>query len=355
MYWAASDIGWVVGHSYIVYAPLLHGCTTVLYEGKPVGTPDAGAFWRVCAEHGVSVMFTAPTAIRAIKREDPVGRAPRRARSRRACGRCSWPASGAIRTRCTGPSEQLGRPVIDHWWQTESGWPIAANCVGIEPLPVKPGSPTKPVPGYDIRILDGDGRGAAGRGESGAVCVRLPLPPGLSPTLWGGDERFVEAYLSAYPGYYLTGDAGYFDEDGYLYVMSRIDDVINVAGHRLSTGQMEEVLAEHPDVAECAVVGVADSLKGQVPIGFVVLKAGVDRDRGRDRRRSWWPPSASGSGRSPRSRRSRIVARCPRPARARSLRATIRKIADGEEWSVPATIEDPAVLDDFQALLAPRM
>jgi propionyl-CoA synthetase len=238
VYWAASDIGWVVGHSYIVYAPLLHGCTTVLYEGKPVGTPDAGAFWRVCAEHRVSVMFTAPTAIRAIKREDP------------SAEHLGGHDLGAFRTlflageRCDDPDtltwagEHLGRPVIDHWWQTESGWPMAANCLGLELLLVKPGSPTKPVPGYDIHIFD-DASNELGPGDTGAVCVRLPLPPGFSPTLWRGDERFYEAYLSRYDGFYLTGDAGYFDEDGYLCVMSRIDDVINVAGHRLSTGQME--------------------------------------------------------------------------------------------------------------------
>ena len=276
VYWAASDIGWVVGHSYIVYAPLLHGCTSVLYEGKPVGTPDAGAFWRVCAEHGVRALFTAPTAIRAIKRVDP--------RAELAAGH----DLSALRTlflageRCDPDTlhwaeRVLGTPVIDHWWQTETGWAIAANCMGLEPLPVKAGSPTRAVPGYDVRVLDEAGDDA-GPGEIGAICVRLPLPPGCTPTLWGSDERWVEAYLSQHPGHYLTGDAGYLDEDGYLFVMSRIDDVINTAGHRLSTGAMEEVLAEHPDVAECAVVGVADSLKGQVPIGFVVLKAGVDRD-----------------------------------------------------------------------------
>ena len=253
VYWAASDIGWVVGHSYIVYGPLLQGCTTVLYEGKPVGTPDAGAFWRVCADHGVNVLFTAPTAIRAIKRVDPAGEHAA-ATTCRGCARSSWPASGATPTRCTGPSEALDRPVIDHWWQTETGWPIAANCMGIEPLPVKPGSPAQAVPGYDVHVLDeaGDEMPA---GEIGAICVKLPLPPGCTPTLWGSDERWIETYLPRYPGYYLTADAGYIDEDGYLYVMSRIDDVINTAGHRLSTGAMEEVLAAHPDVAECAVVG----------------------------------------------------------------------------------------------------
>ncbi len=348
VYWAASDIGWVVGHSYIVYAPLLHGCTTVLYEGKPVGTPDAGAFWRVCADHRVSVMFTAPTAIRAIKREDP------------SALHVGGHDLSAFRTlflageRCDPDTlawagEHLGRPVIDHWWQTESGWPMAANCLGLELLPVKPGSPTKPVPGYDIRILDDEGTELPA-GENGAVCVRLPLPPGCSPTLWRGDDRFVDAYLSGYPGFYLSGDAGYFDEDGYLYVMSRIDDVINVAGHRLSTGQMEEVLASHPDIAECAVVGVADDFKGQIPIGFAVLKAGVERSHDdiaaelvalvRER----VGPVAS-------FKTVAIVDALPKTRSGKTLRATIRKIADGERWSVPPTIEDATVLDDFAQLL----
>jgi propionyl-CoA synthetase len=348
VYWAASDIGWVVGHSYIVYAPLLHGCTTVLYEGKPVGTPDAGAFWRVCAEHRVNVMFTAPTAIRAIKREDPSGELMR-----------GYDLS-AFRTlflageRCdpdtlVWASQHLDRPVIDHWWQTESGWPMAADCVGLELLPVKHGSPTKPVPGYDIRILDEDG-GEVPRGETGAICVRLPLPPGFAATLWGGEERFVEAYLSSYDGYYLTGDAGYFDADGYIYVMSRIDDVINTAGHRLSTGQMEEILSSHPDVAECAVVGVADEFKGQVPVGFTVLKAGVRRNEEDIKTelvalvREHLGPVAS-------FKTVAIVDALPKTRSGKTLRSTIRKIADGEEWTVPPTIEDSTVLDDFAQLL----
>jgi propionyl-CoA synthetase len=348
VYWAASDIGWVVGHSYIVYAPLLHGCTTVLYEGKPVGTPDAGAFWRVCADHRVSVMFTAPTAIRAIKREDPSAR------------HMGGHDLSAFRTlflageRCDPDTlawagEHLKRPVIDHWWQTESGWPMAANCVGLELLPIKPGSPTKPVPGYDIHIFDNDDN-ELGPGDTGAVCVRLPLPPGFSPTLWRGDERFFDTYLSRYAGFYLTGDAGYFDEDGYLYVMSRIDDVINVAGHRLSTGQMEEVLSSHPDVAECAVVGVADDFKGQVPIGFAVLKAGVERSDDQIAAelvalvRERIGPVAS-------FKTVAIVDALPKTRSGKTLRATIRKIADGERWSVPPTIEDAAVLDDFVRLL----
>ncbi len=347
VFWAASDIGWVVGHSYIVYAPLLHGCTTVLYEGKPVGTPDAGAFWRVCADHGVNVLFAAPTAVRAIKREDPEGRLLR-------------PHDlSALRTlflageRCDPDTlgwagRHLERPVIDHWWQTESGWPMAANCLGLEQLPVKPGSVTKPVPGYDIHVLDQEGYDVP-VGETGAICVRLPLPPGFAPTLWRADDRFEAAYLSSYPGWYLTADAGYVDEDGYLFVMSRTDDVINVAGHRLSTGQIEEVLASHPDVAECAVVGIADALKGQVPIGFAVLKAGVTRPHGAIEAelvalvREHVGPVAS-------FKSARIVRALPKTRSGKILRATIRAIVDGEGWQAPPTIEDAAVLDDFEAL-----
>jgi propionyl-CoA synthetase len=350
-YWAASDIGWVVGHSYIVYGPLLHGCTTVLYEGKPVGTPDAGAFWRVIADHSVSVMFTAPTALRAIKREDPAGE------------RIHGHNMDAFRTlflagerldpdTLAWAQTTLQRPVIDHWWQTESGWPIAANCVGLEQLPIKPGSPTKPTPGYDIRILDEDGHELPS-GQTGAICARLPLPPGFTPTLWRGEDRFEAAYLSRYPDYYLTADAGYYDEDGYLYVMSRIDDVINVAGHRLSTGQLEEAIASHNDIAECAVVGVGDQLKGQIPIGFAVLKAGVDRPTENIAAelialvRERVGPVAS-------LKTVAIVDALPKTRSGKTLRATIRKIADGEQWSVPPTIEDATVLDDYAELL-PRL
>ena len=280
-FWAASDIGWVVGHSYIVYAPLLKGATTILYEGKPVGTPDPGAFWRVASQHGVNVLFTAPTAFRAIKKEDPHGEHMRRHDLSR------FRTLFLAGERCDPDTllwarERLGVPVIDHWWQTETGWPIGANCVGLGMLPVKPGSPTKAVPGYDVRVLDEDGH-VRQAGEVGSIVIRLPLPPGCFPTLWHNDAGFEQSYLSRYPGYYLTGDAGYRDEEGYLYVMSRVDDIINVAGHRLSTGAMEEVLAGHPDVAECAVVGVADELKGEVPLGFVVTKAGVVEGRGGDR------------------------------------------------------------------------
>ena len=351
VYWAASDIGWVVGHSYIVYGPLLHGCTTVLYEGKPVGTPDAGAFWRVCAEHRINTMFTAPTAIRAIKREDPAGKLVQNH------------DLSALRTlflageRCDPDTLEwaglhLKRPVIDHWWQTESGWPMAANCIGLELLPVKPGSPTKPVPGYDVCVLDEAGQPTAS-GASGAICVRLPLPPGFAPTLWRGEQRYVDAYLARYEGYYLTGDAGYFDDDGYLYVMSRTDDVINTAGHRLSTGQMEEILASHEDVAECAVVGVADEYKGQVPIGFAVLKAGVQR-RHDDIATELVALVRERIGPVASFKTVAIVEALPKTRSGKTLRATIRQIADREPWSVPPTIEDAAVLDSFAELL-PRL
>jgi propionyl-CoA synthetase len=341
VYWAASDIGWVVGHSYIVYGPLLHGCTTILYEGKPVGCPDAGAFWRVCAEHGVGALFTAPTAIRAIKREDPhaehvAGHDLSRLRTLFLAGERCDPDTLAWSEKA------LDRPVIDHWWQTETGWPIAANLVGLGTLPVKPGSATKPVPGYDVRVLD-EQCAEMPAGTIGAICVRLPLPPGCTPTLWGSEERWIEAYLAEYPGYYMTGDAGYVDEDGYVFVMSRTDDVINTAGHRLSTGAMEEVLASHPDVAECAVVGVADDFKGQVPLGFAVLKAGVDRPHDeisaelvalvRDR----IGPVAS-------FKTARIVPMLPKTRSGKTLRGTIRKMAEGQRWSIPPTIEDPRAL-----------
>ena len=349
-YWAASDIGWVVGHSYIVYGPLLRGCTTVLYEGKPVGTPDAGAFWRVCEDHGVDVLFTAPTAIRAIRREDSGGALIREHDLRElrtlflAGERCD-PDS------LEWASRQLKRPVVDHWWQTESGWAMAANFAGLGLLPVRPGSAGKPVPGYDIRVLDAEGRGLDA-GEAGAICVKLPLPPGFAPTLWGSDERFVEAYLSAHNGYYLTADTGFFDSDGFLSVMGRIDDVINVSGHRLSTGQMEEVLASHPDVADCAVIGLADSLKGQVPMGFVVLNASVSRPAGEIEdelitlvREQIGPVAALKS--------VTVVDGLPKTRSGKILRSTIRKIADGAEWSIPSTIEDPDVLDVFVQLLKP--
>ena len=348
VYWAASDIGWTVGHSYSVYAPLIHGCTTVLYEGKPVGTPDAGAFWRVIADHGVSVLFTAPTAFRAIKREDPngehVGRYDlSRFRSLFLAGERLDPdtyhwASGL-----------LGVPVIDHWWQTETGWPAVATCLGLESPPPKPGTPGLPLPGYDIRVLGEDGAEVA-TGESGALCIRLPLPPGSLPTLWQADDRYVESYLSAHEGFYLTGDGGHFDDDGYLFVMGRIDDVINVAGHRLSTGAIEEVLATHPDVAECAVIGVPDELRGQVPIGLVVLKAGQGRDLDELQAelvalvRDQVGPVAV-------FRRAHVVARLPKTRSGKILRGTMRAIAEGGEVRVPSTIDDPAIIDELAPVL----
>ncbi|MEU7834222.1 propionyl-CoA synthetase [Nonomuraea sp. NPDC049129] len=344
VYWAASDVGWVVGHSYIVYAPLLAGCTTVLYEGKPVGTPDPGAFWRVVATHGVRTLFTAPTALRAIKKDDPSGNFAQK-----------WDLSGLRYLFMAGErldpdtyhwaSDLLGIPVIDHWWQTETGWPIAANCVGLEPLPIKPGSPTKAVPGWDVRVLDPEGKECP-PGVEGAVAIRLPLPPGALPTLYRDDARFAESYLSRYPGHYLTGDGGFLDDDGYLYVMGRIDDVINIAGHRLSTGAMEEVIAAHPDVAECAVIGVDDALKGQLPLGFVVLKAGADRDPDEVERelvalvRERIGPVAA-------FRRAVVVARLPKTRSGKILRATMRDIAAGRDYRAPSTIEDPAALSEI--------
>jgi propionyl-CoA synthetase len=344
VYWAASDVGWVVGHSYIVYAPLLKGCTTVMFEGKPVGTPDAGAFWRVISEHKVSVMFTAPTAFRAIKKEDPRGEFMKQYDLSRfrilflAGERCdpdtlNW------------AEEMLGVPVIDHWWQTETGWAIAANCMGIDHAKVKPGSPTRPVPGYDVRIL-GDRGQEAEPSAMGAITVKLPLPPGTFPTLWNNDERYKESYLSRFDGYYLTGDAGYKDEDNYLWIMSRIDDVINVAGHRLSTGAMEEVLASHPDVAECAVLGAADEMKGQLPVGLVVLKAGVDRDESEIVKelvalvRDQIGPVAA-------FKQAAVVKRLPKTRSGKVLRGTMRAIADGQEYKTPATIDDPAILEEI--------
>ena len=348
VYWAASDIGWVVGHSYIVYAPLLAGCTTILYEGKPVGTPDPGAFWRLIAQHGVNVLFTAPTAFRAIKKEDPQGEHMRRHNLSRfrmlflAGERCDPDTLLWAR-------EKLGVPVVDHWWQTETGWPIAANCVGLGMLPVKPGSPTKPVPGYDVRVL-GEGNREMKAGEIGTIVIKLPMPPGCLPTLWNNDAGYEKSYLTAHPGHYLTGDAGYQDEDGYLYIMSRVDDIINVAGHRLSTGAMEEVLASHPDVAECAVVGVADELKGEIPVGFVVTKAGVTKSEGDivrelvERVRDQIGPVAA-------FKTATVVARLPKTRSGKILRGTVKRIAEGVEYTTPATIDDPAVLDEIAAAL----
>ncbi|HVP13436.1 MAG TPA: propionyl-CoA synthetase [Phycisphaerae bacterium] len=348
VYWAASDIGWVVGHSYIVYAPLLAGCTTILYEGKPVGTPDPGAFWRVINQHKVNVLFTAPTAFRAIKREDPNGEYIKK------YDISSLRALFLAGERCDPDTlrwaeSKLGIPVIDHWWQTETGWGIAANCIGLEKLPVKAGSPTKAAPGYNIHILDDEGNEVP-PGKIGNIVVKLPLPPGCLPTLWNNDQGFRESYLDAYPGYYVTADAGYRDEDGYLYIMARTDDIINVAGHRLSTGGMEEVLASHPDVAECAVVGVADDLKGEVPVGFVVLKAGVTRPDEQIVKevvqmvRDKIGPVAS-------FKVATVVKRLPKTRSGKILRGTIKKIADGSEWRMPATIDDPDILGEITETL----
>ena len=348
VYWAASDIGWVVGHSYIVYAPLFHGCTSVMYEGKPVGTPDAGVFWRIIAEHNVAAMFTAPTAFRAIKREDPDGKFIgaydlSNFRTLFLAGERTDPDT------LKWAQQKLDRPVIDHWWQTETGWAMGGNCVGIEMLPVKPGSPTKPVPGYDIQILGPDGIQLP-NGEMGIICVKLPLPPSGFPTLWNAEQRYIETYMKEYPGYYQTGDAGHFDEDGYIYVMARTDDVINVAGHRLSTGAIEEVICAHKDVAEAAVIGVADKLKGQLPLGLAVLKAGVNRpceeitsELVQMVRNDIGPVAAF--------KTAAVVERLPKTRSGKILRATMQKIADQEEYKMPATIEDPIILDEIEFAL----
>jgi propionyl-CoA synthetase len=344
VYWAASDIGWVVGHSYVVYGPLFHGCTTVLYEGKPVGTPDAGAFWRVIADHGVSTLFTAPTAFRAIRQQDPDGRHIERYdlagfRALFLAGERADPETLHWAER------KLGVPVIDHWWQTETGWAMAANCLGIERLPVIPGSSTRPVPGWDLRVLDGDGAELP-RGETGALVAKLPMPPGSSPTLWMADERFQATYLDPFPGYYLTADAGYIDERGYVFVMARTDDIINVAGHRLSTGALEEVLASHPDVAECAVIGVADELRGHVPLSLLVLKAGVRRPDEHIVRetvqlvRDRIGPVAS-------YKTGVVVGRLPKTRSGKILRGTMRRIADDQQYSIPPTIDDPKILEEI--------
>jgi propionyl-CoA synthetase len=348
VYWAASDIGWVVGHSYIVYAPLLHGCTTILYEGKPIGTPDAGAFWRVIEQHKVNCLFTAPTAFRAIRREDPQGELLRQ------YDISSLATLFLAGERCDPDTlhwaeKQLEIPVIDHWWQTESGWAMSANPMGIEVLPVKAGSPTVAVPGYNITVLDDDGNEVP-RGESGNIVVKLPLPPGMLPTLWGNEQRYYDTYLSRFEGYYLTGDAGVLDEQGYLWVMSRIDDVINVAGHRLSTGALEEALATNPDVAECAVIGVKDKLKGEMPLGFVVLNSGVDVDEAvlikelKQTVRSQVGPIAT-------PRDILVVPRLPKTRSGKILRGTMRKIAEKQDYKMPATIEDPGVLEEIAKAL----
>lgn len=351
VFWAASDVGWVVGHSYIVYGPLLAGCTSVLYEGKPVGTPDAGAFWRMISEHKVKALFTAPTAFRAIKQQDPDGAL---------IGDydlSDFTMLFLAGERADPPTvqwaeDQLKVPVIDHWWQTETGWAIAANPAGLGLLPIKHGSPTVPMPGYDVRVLDDAGHEVAA-GTTGSIAVKLPLPPGCLPTLWQNEDRFKEAYLDEFPGHYKTADAGYTDEDGYLFIMARTDDIINVAGHRLSTGGMEEVLAGQADVAECAVIGVADDLKGQLPLGFVVLKAGCERsadDIERDCvalvRQEIGPVAAFKS--------VIVVKRLPKTRSGKILRGTMSKICDSADWKMPATIDDPAILDEITAAVTAR-
>ena len=349
VYWAASDVGWVVGHSYIVYAPLFHGCTSILFEGKPVGTPDAGAFWRVISQHGVSTLFTAPTAFRAIKRDDPDAELMKKYDL--SCFRALFLAGERLDPDTLQWAERhLGKPVIDHWWQTETGWPIAANCMGLGKLPVKQGSPTKAVPGYRVQVVDGEARELP-RGDIGAIVVKLPLPPGCLPTLWNNDDGFVGSYLDAFPGYYETADAGFEDEDGYLWIMSRTDDIINVAGHRLSTGAMEEVLSAHPDVAECAVIGVADSLKGQLPLGFLVLKAGVARAHG-DIVKEVVQMVRDKIGPVAAFKTATVIKRLPKTRSGKILRGTMSKIADGEEFRMPATIDDPAILGEIGEALA---
>jgi propionyl-CoA synthetase len=350
VYWAASDVGWVVGHSYIVYGPLFSGCTTILFEGKPVGTPDAGVFWRVISQHKVKTMFTAPTAFRAIKQQDPNGELIK-----------NYDLSDFKALFLAGErldpdtlrwaEKHLGVPVIDHWWQTETGWAIAANSLGLHHFPVKEGSPTKPAPGWNLQVLDPESKTPVSKAsEIGALVVKLPLPPGTLPTLWNNDQGYIKSYLEEFPGYYKTADAGYIDEDGYAFVMARTDDIINVAGHRLSTGAMEEVLADHPEVAECAVLGVDDKLKGQVPVGFMVLNAGVDRPHDEIAKevvqmvRDRIGPVAS-------FKTATVVKRLPKTRSGKILRGTIQKIADNKEWNMPATIDDPVILDEMTEAL----
>ncbi|GAB4515730.1 MAG: propionyl-CoA synthetase [Roseibium sp.] len=348
VFWAASDVGWVVGHSYICYAPLLHGCTTIVFEGKPVGTPDAGVFWRVISDHNVVSLFTAPTAFRAIRKEDPNGEFIGKYdlsqyRSLFLAGERADPET------VNWAIDQLQVPVIDHWWQTETGWCIVGNPLGLGQLPVKPGSPTVPMPGYDVQVLDDAGH-PLGANTLGNIVVRLPLPPGSLPTLWNADKRFFDAYLAEFPGYYKTADAGIIDDDGYLSIMARTDDIINVAGHRLSTGGMEEVLATHPDVAECAVIGIADKLKGQLPCGFVVLKAGVERSH-EDIEKELVKLVRDRIGPVAAFKIAITVDRLPKTRSGKILRGTMRQIADGESYKMPATIDDPAILDEISDAL----
>ncbi|MBM4146852.1 MAG: propionyl-CoA synthetase [Nitrospira sp.] len=348
VFWAASDVGWVVGHSYIVYGPLLTGCTTILYEGKSVGTPDPGAFWRVISQHGVKTLFTAPTAFRAIKKEDPQGKYIKK-----------YDLSGFRYLFLAGERldpdtyhwayNLLQKPVIDHWWQTETGWPITANCMGIESFPIKPGSCTKPVPGYNVQIIDNIGK-KLGPKEEGLVVVQLPLPPGTLPSLWNADERFIESYMKIFPGYYFTSDGGHMDEDGYVYIMGRVDDVINIAGHRLSTGAMEEVVAQHEDVAECAVIGAHDTLKGQLPVGLVVLKAGVARGE-EELKKELVQMIRNEIGPIACFKEAVVVQRLPKTRSGKILRSTMRKIADAQPYTMPSTIDDPSILGEVEEAL----
>ena len=348
VWWSASDVGWVVGHSYIVYAPLLQGSTTVFYEGKPIGTPDAGAFWRVISQHRVKSLFTAPTAFRAIKKEDPNGELY--AKYDMSCFECLYLAGERTDPDTLQWAENLLKvPVIDHWWQTETGWAIVGNCRGIEQLPVKVGSPTKAMPGYDIRIMDDIGE-LRPRGSEGNIVIKLPLPPGTLCTLWRNEERFVKSYMSKFPGYYETSDGGYIDEDGYVFVMGRVDDVINVAGHRLSTGAMEEIIANHPDVAECAVFGADDRMKGQLPVGLFVVKAGVSRD-GEEIKKELVKMVREAIGPIACFKDACQVQRLPKTRSGKILRGTMRSIANNKEYRMPSTIDDPAILDEISAAL----
>jgi propionyl-CoA synthetase len=348
VFWAASDVGWVVGHSYIVYGPLLKGATTIIYEGKPIGTPDAGAFWRVISEYGVKTMFTAPTAFRAIKKFDPNGDLLKKYDL--SCFEALFLAGERLDSDTYHwASDLLEKPVIDHWWQTETGWSIVANCMGIEEFPIKPGSPTKAVPGYDVRILDNEGKEVPA-GQEGNIVIKLPLPPGTLATLWRNEDRFLSSYMKQFPGYYETSDGGYIDEDGYVFVMGRMDDVINIAGHRLSTGAMEEVISNHQAIAECAVIGTNDQLKGELPVGFFVLKAGVEQDP-EEIKQELVKMVRESIGPIACFRESSEVPRLPKTRSGKILRGTMRSIANGKEYRMPSTIDDPTILDEITGTL----
>ncbi len=357
VFWAGSDVGWVVGHSYIVYAPLIHGCTTILYEGKPVRTPDAGAFWRLIEEHKVNTFFTAPTAFRAVKKEDPQAKLKKQynissLRTLFLAGERLDPPTYEWLKEILSDGSQPEIPVIDHWWQTETGWAICSNPMGIEPQPLKNGSPTFPMPGYNVQVLDEEGE-TCKPGETGNIVIHLPLPPSCLPTLWNDDERFKQSYLSQYPGYYITGDEGIKDEDGYIFVMGRVDDVINVAGHRLSTGEMEELIAGHPDIAECAVTGIDDELRGQVPVGFVVLKDGtqISQDKMQE---ELIAIIRKNIGAVACFKQAGIVKRLPKTRSGKILRKTIRKLASETEVAVPPTIDDPLILEEIREIMQER-